>query len=106
MVINVQVTTLRQLRQAHGLTQEEAAAKCGVSAGYWSELEEAKRYGMPKKVKQIADAFGLHYYDVVAIILRTHELAANDDGDWEKGDSSRLWRKSPKKRFAILPSRL
>ena len=60
MVINGKVTTLRQLRTAHGLTQEEAAAKCGISPGYWSDREEAKRYGMPKKIKQIADAFGLH----------------------------------------------
>jgi transcriptional regulator with XRE-family HTH domain len=75
MDITVDVKTLRHLRLAHNLDQEQAAARCGLSTGYWSELEEGKRYGMPKKVKQIADAFGLHYYDVVAIILRTHELA-------------------------------
>ena len=82
LTINVEIATLKDLRLARNWSQEEAAERCGISRAYWTELEEAKRYGMPKKVKQIADAFGLHYYDVVAIILRTHELANNgDDSD-------------------------
>jgi len=75
MDITINITTLPDLRIAHGLTVEEAAAKCGIASGYRSELEDAKRYGMPKKIKRIADAFGLHYYNPVAIILRNHELA-------------------------------
>jgi transcriptional regulator with XRE-family HTH domain len=81
MAITVNVTTLRQLRLAHDLTVEEAAVKCGIASGYWSELETGRRLGTPKKIKQIADAFGLHYYDVVAIILRTHEVAHGDGGN-------------------------
>jgi transcriptional regulator with XRE-family HTH domain len=73
--VEVEIQTLKELRQTRGWSQEDAATACGMSQAYWAELEDGKRYGMPKKIKQIADAFGLHYYDVVAIILRTDELA-------------------------------
>jgi transcriptional regulator with XRE-family HTH domain len=79
--IEVEIKTLKDLRRARGWSQEEAAHACGLSQAYWAELEDGRRYGMPKKVKQIADAFGLHYYDVVAIILRTHEVANAGAGD-------------------------
>lgn len=57
MGITVNINTLRELRLAHGLDQEQAAARCNISPGYWNELEAGKRRGSPKKTWQIADAF-------------------------------------------------
>jgi transcriptional regulator with XRE-family HTH domain len=57
--LKVEIRTLRHLRLAHGLTQEEAAAKCGIASGYWSELEAGKRRGSQKKFEMIARGFGL-----------------------------------------------
>ena len=39
MELKVNIITLRDLRTAHGLTQEETAAKCGIASGDWNELE-------------------------------------------------------------------
>jgi len=84
MAVTVQVTTLRRLRKAHDLTAAEAAAKAGISEGYWLELEAGQRLGMPGKLQQIADAFELEYYDVVLIVRKSWELAqrrAERNGD-------------------------
>lgn len=75
MELKVEIITLRQLRLAHGLTVEEAAAKCGIASGYWSELETGQRLGMPGKLRRIADAFGLDFYEVVAIVGRSWDQA-------------------------------
>jgi len=46
---------LRVVRVAKGMTQAEAAAACGVSAGYWSEVESGRRIPKAPDVARIAD---------------------------------------------------
>jgi transcriptional regulator with XRE-family HTH domain len=75
MDIRVSVNTLRQLRLAYGLDQKKAAVRAGISEGYWHELETGKRDGSPKKIRLIAAAFGLGYYDIVRMIERSREVA-------------------------------
>lgn len=59
MELKVEIRNSKQLRMAHGLDHERAAVKCGVSLGYWHELEAGKRRGLPKKTEAIARGFGL-----------------------------------------------
>lgn len=79
MELKVEIKDLKQLRMAHGFDQESAAVVCGISPGYWNELEAGKRRGSPKKIEAIARGFGIPYYEV-AIILHNTYRAANDDG--------------------------
>ena len=65
---------------AHGLDQEQAAARCGISRGYWNELEAGKRCGSPKKIDAIARGFRLPYYEVAIILHNTYVAASDDDG--------------------------
>ena len=50
---------LRILRVATKLTQAEAAAACGVSTGYWSELESGRRAPQAAIVERIATILGI-----------------------------------------------
>ncbi|MGD8718370.1 MAG: helix-turn-helix transcriptional regulator [Candidatus Zixiibacteriota bacterium] len=82
MELKVVIINLKQLRMAHGLDQEQAADRCGISPGYWNELEAGKRRGSPKKIEAIARGFGIPYYEVAIILHNTYRSAnAGDDNE-------------------------
>ncbi len=65
---------IRDYRQDHDMTQEDFAAKSGLSKGYVSMLESGKnpRTGKPltpslQVTKQVADAIGMSLSDVLAM---------------------------------------
>jgi transcriptional regulator with XRE-family HTH domain len=49
---------LRVLRVAKGITQAEAATACGVSAGYWSEVESGRRVPKAADAERIEKVLG------------------------------------------------
>lgn len=57
--------TLKQLRQLHGLTQEETAEKLDVSKSTWVNWENRRTYPDAPKIKKIEDAFDIHYDDII-----------------------------------------
>lgn len=71
------------------MTGAEAAAKAGISEGYWFELENGQRLGSPEKLQQIADAFELDYYDFVLIVRKSWELAQRRAGRNGDGGSNK-----------------
>jgi len=50
---------VRELREAHGLTQEELASQAGMTFGTVSRLESAKSAPAWATVMQIIDAMGV-----------------------------------------------
>ncbi|MGH6736865.1 MAG: helix-turn-helix domain-containing protein [Methyloceanibacter sp.] len=52
------------LRRWRGLTQEELAAKAGISQGYLSEIETGKKVGDVATLRAIASALGVGLDDV------------------------------------------
>lgn len=53
---NIVGENIKRLRQEAGLTQEELAAKSGLSQGYINQLESGKRRYTQKSLEFIADA--------------------------------------------------
>ena len=50
---------VRQLRQAHGLSQEAFADKCGLDRTYISGIERGKRNVALRNIESIARALGV-----------------------------------------------
>ena len=50
---------LKRARRSAGLTQQQAAAKLGVSQAYLSMLESGKRALVPKLARRLADLYGV-----------------------------------------------
>jgi DNA-binding XRE family transcriptional regulator/PHD/YefM family antitoxin component YafN of YafNO toxin-antitoxin module len=67
--IDASPSPVRPLRQWRELTQEELAAKAGISQGYLSEIETAKKTGDITTLRAIAAALGVGLDDV------THKVA-------------------------------
>jgi len=52
------VQRLRELREAHGLTQEQAAARVGVNLRQWQRWEAGDSMPYPRNLDLIASKFG------------------------------------------------
>lgn len=50
---------VRQLREAHGWTQEELAHRAGMTAVYLSGIERGVQNPSFRKLRGLADAFGI-----------------------------------------------
>ena len=57
---------LRRIRQAAGLTQDEAALRVGVSRGEWNKFENGKRGIGEVNAERIARAFGVAATDLLS----------------------------------------
>ena len=67
--IDASPSPVRPLRRWREFTQEELAAKAGISQGYLSEIETGKKTGDVTTLRAIAAALGVGLDDV------THEVA-------------------------------
>lgn len=70
--MSVVATKLVSWREKHGLTQREAAAKCGISQFSWSSLETGsyKRLGLGIAARVVAGTKGaVTMRDLVALAL-------------------------------------
>ena len=56
---------LRDLRQRHGLTQEQAAALCGVEYKYYQMIEWGRKNLRLDTMARIAGAYHLEIWDLV-----------------------------------------
>jgi transcriptional regulator with XRE-family HTH domain len=53
-------TRLLVLRHQRGLSQREAADRCGITYGAWQSMEDGRQArGLDQKVAKIADALGV-----------------------------------------------
>ena len=59
---------IRKLRDPR--SQKELAAKVGISKSVWSLWESGKRYPRPHNIKRIADAMGMTYEELGAMVSR------------------------------------
>jgi len=50
---------LRALRKWRGLTQDELAAKCGITQGYLSDIEAGRRVGAAETLATVANALDI-----------------------------------------------
>lgn len=57
-------TYLRELRDRASLSQEELAAKSGVSRATIADLETGKRTAQPKTRRKIAEALGVEPHEL------------------------------------------
>lgn len=57
------VERLVQLREVHGLTQEQAAARVGVTVRQWQRWEAGKSMPYPRNLDMIAAKFGITVAD-------------------------------------------
>jgi transcriptional regulator with XRE-family HTH domain len=66
---------IRMLRELKGWTQEELAARCGISATNISFLENEKVDLLKKRAKQLAAAFDVHPAIIIFPEYEAKEIA-------------------------------
>ena len=68
---------LRELRQRHGLTQEEAAGVCGISYKFYQQIEaNRKKQIWLETVERLAAGYGLAAWELLSPDLpKTTKLA-------------------------------
>jgi transcriptional regulator with XRE-family HTH domain len=69
------LTTLRQRREALGLTQQEVAAQAGTSQSYYGQIELGQRLPNAELRRAISAALGIRHVDFL--------VAVGELGDWE-----------------------
>mgnify|MGYP000750583080 CR=1 FL=1 len=74
-------TRLKALRGA--LTQEQAAARAGISGNTWQNLERAVTRANPSTVQRIAQGFDLDYDELWSYVVDTplHERFTDEELD-------------------------
>lgn len=58
---------LKSLRQHHGLTLAELAARADLSVSYLSEVEQGRKYPKPERLLGLARALGVGYDELVSM---------------------------------------
>jgi transcriptional regulator with XRE-family HTH domain len=62
-------------RAEAGLTQEEVAARAGVSLSFIKKVEQGRRQMRFRTAWQVAQVFGCHPYDFMATTVSVSEAA-------------------------------
>lgn len=79
---------LKELRKARGWTQEEVAARAGLSKSFYSEIESGKKPANSQRLKKFADVFDVPAYELIddasvdeelLTHLRTMQTLSEDD---------------------------
>lgn len=61
---------IKELRESHGLTQEQLASKSGVSRATISALENGKSVDIKAgTLHKLAQALGVHVSDLLAVVV-------------------------------------
>lgn len=69
---------IKNLRQAHGLSQEKFCTECGIDQHYISNIENGQRNLSVTLVEKIANYFGLSLYEFFGVVDRLNESWNND----------------------------
>ncbi len=89
---------IRALRERRGLTQEDFAARCGISVSYASLLERGERSPSYETLLQVAAALGLPPWELLRVEALEEEAGAHRLVDFARahrltrGDVDRLLR--------------
>lgn len=61
------LTRLKQLRQAHGLTQESFAERAGISYKYYQQVEAGRKPDLRlSTLERLARAYGIEVHELLA----------------------------------------
>ena len=78
--------TLRDIRVEAGLTQQEAADRCGISKPCWSRLETGVSVGRPETWMRIRLAFRIRRENL--LFCYTHRSPRTNNGGRKKGKNN------------------
>lgn len=70
------MTTLRELRDDRGLSQQELGDKVGLSYVQIGRIERGDSYPSPTSLKNLAKAFGLDRSDIVKAVRASRAAAS------------------------------
>lgn len=75
---------VKQLREAHGLTQESFAEKAGLGYKYYQSVEAGRRRDIRlSTLEKLAKACGLELWELLNFDLAPAELADSEPGKYD-----------------------